>query len=91
MSDSDPPRILKATSKFSARFVEEPVTPMADRLKRNIGFATPKPIGFKVLSMMPEGQEFVKKANKKRKRKVVQIPEPSRSPPRPVWTSSGAF
>lgn len=95
MSDTDPPRILKATTKFTSKFVEEPTTPLADRLKRNRGFveepATPKPIGFKVQSMMPEGQEFVKKANKKRKRKEVQIPEVSRAPPRPIWTSSGVF
>lgn len=76
-------------------FAIDPVTPEQDRLQRNRGFveepATPRPIGFKVQSMMPPGQEFVKKANKKRKRVDVDIPEVSRLPPKPVWTASGAF
>lgn len=76
-------------------FVVNIVTPEMDRLKRNRGFieepGTPKNIGFKVQSMMPTGQEFVKKANKKRKRVEVDIPEPSRLPPKPVWTASGTF
>ncbi|XP_063704670.1 uncharacterized protein LOC134834068 [Culicoides brevitarsis] len=76
-------------------FVVDPVTPDLERLKRNRGFVeepvTPKPIGFKVQTMMPSGEEFVKKANKKRKRAERDIPEPSRLPPKPVWTASGAF
>lgn len=72
-----------------------PVTPEADRLKRNRGFieeqATPKNIEFKVQSMMPSGEDFVKKVNKKRKRTKRDIPEPSRAPPKPVWTTAGVF
>lgn len=76
-------------------FAVDPVTPDTDRLQRNRGFieepATPRPIGFKVQSMMPSDQDYVKKANKKRKRIDIDIPEPSRLPPKPVWTASGAF
>uniref|UniRef100_A0A336L8E3 CSON005944 protein n=1 Tax=Culicoides sonorensis TaxID=179676 RepID=A0A336L8E3_CULSO len=76
-------------------FAVIPETPEAERLKRNRGFVeepvTPKNIGFKVQSMMPTGEDFVKKANKKRKRTERDIPEPSRGPPKPVWTSAGVF
>lgn len=104
LSPSSPPakkRMLSilnpkgSLNKQASGFVVDPVTPEVDRLKRNRGFveepATPRPIGFKVQSMMPTGQEFVKKANKKRKRVEIDIPEPSRAPPKPVWTASGTF
>ncbi|XP_050086856.1 microtubule-associated protein futsch-like [Anopheles aquasalis] len=91
---------LKALQRLVNDFVEISVTPEKERLRRNFGFeerqATPKPVGFKVRSVLPtEAEELRSMGEGGRKMKGkpsgASIPEPNHSLPLPVWTSSGFF
>ncbi|XP_055524631.1 protein slender lobes-like [Wyeomyia smithii] len=105
--DMTPPRKkLQMLVRLEAGgFVEEPMTPEQQRLKRNHGFQeepiTPKPIGFRVSSILPAGQEELrrqavatktgKKHSQSNRIRPEDVIEPVRSLPQPVWTRSGAF
>ncbi|XP_058465686.1 protein slender lobes [Malaya genurostris] len=98
-------RKLKALTRLESGFMEEPMTPEHQMLKRNHGFreepVTPKPIGFRVSNILPAGQEELRvQANAARKnrkrvnphfRRTAQVLEPVRTLPLPIWTRSGTF
>ncbi|XP_053697032.1 protein slender lobes [Sabethes cyaneus] len=97
---------LKMLSRLeSGGFVEEPMTPEQQLLKRNLGFkeepVTPKPIGFRVSSILPAGQEEMrsqavaakklKKHSQSHRIRPDNVTEPVKTLPLPVWTRSGSF
>lgn len=90
---------LKALKRLECGFVEEPVTPQHQLLKRNHGFTeepvTPKPLGFRVSDVLPAGRaELEHKATEAKKNKASkksEVKEPQKGLPQPVWTRSGTF
>uniref|UniRef100_A0A1Q3F174 Putative translation initiation factor 5b eif-5b n=1 Tax=Culex tarsalis TaxID=7177 RepID=A0A1Q3F174_CULTA len=104
--ETTPPRKLKALARLESGFMEEPVTPEQQKIRRNHGFreepVTPKPVGFKVSAVLPTGQQelaqraaLTKKHNKKaanaNRVRPEDVQEPVRGLPIPVWTRSGTF